>query len=71
MTSPILSRAYAKALSVVKLVSKFSQINFTRIVKGEQTAQHSFTPVEYIEIKKLFTDQKYQRLINQNFINLD
>lgn len=68
MTSPILSRAYAKALSVVKLVSKFSQINFTRIVKGEQTAQHSFTPVEYIEIKKLFTDQKYQRLINQNFI---
>ena len=64
----IISRAFAHAMSIVKLVTTFAKINLAKIVKGKQTTQHSFTPVEYIALRELFTDQKYQRLINQSFI---
>ena len=51
--------------NLLQLLHKF---NLAKIVKGKKTTQHSFTPVEYYPIKELFTDPKYQRLINQGFI---
>ena len=64
----IFNRAITYVMSIAKLVTTFAQINLAKIVRGKKTTQHSFTPVEYYPIKELFTDPKYQRLINQGFI---
>ena len=64
----IFNRAVTYVMSIAKLVTTFAKINLAKIVKGKKTTQHSFTPVEYYPIKELFTDPKYQRLINQGFI---
>ena len=62
----ILNNSVQTLVTIADVVSTFA-INVRKQVKRPVT-DNFFTPIEYIAVEDLLTDQKYQRLVNKNFI---
>tara|TARA_Y100000592_G_scaffold58336_1_gene91387 strand:- start:43 stop:1074 length:1032 start_codon:yes stop_codon:yes gene_type:complete len=62
----ILNNSVETLVTIADVVSTFT-INVRKQVKRRVT-DNFFTPIRYIAVKDLLTDQKYQRLVNNKFI---